>query len=133
MPKEAGLAAEGTPPLLYCILFPVPHLGMGPDPKAGPRPGEQCLRVPLGGGEVGRMRWDKHASQAGERDPRKASHPVIKQEPGVSQRPWVGGGWGCWEAWERKASRRRDHLDWGQKVFHGRRELDGIKGGSSRG
>lgn len=47
------MAAEGTPPLLYYVLFPAPHLGMGPGPKAGPRLEEQCGRVPPGGGEVG--------------------------------------------------------------------------------
>lgn len=52
MPKEAGAATQGTLPLLGCVLFLAPYLGTSPGPEAGPRPGEQCHRVPAGGGEV---------------------------------------------------------------------------------
>lgn len=64
MPKEAGLAAEGTPPLLYCVLFRAPHLGPGPGPKAGPHLGEQCppCSCQWRGGR-GRMSWDRHANR----------------------------------------------------------------------
>lgn len=36
MPKEAGLAAEGTPPLLYCVLFRPPTWAQGQAPRQGP-------------------------------------------------------------------------------------------------
>lgn len=52
MPKEVGVATEGTLPLLGWVLFPAPYLGTRPGPEAGPRPGEQYHRVPDGGGEA---------------------------------------------------------------------------------
>lgn len=54
MPKEVGVATEGTLPLLGWVLFPAPYLGTRPGPEAGPRPGEQYHRVPDGGGVEGR-------------------------------------------------------------------------------
>lgn len=52
MPKEVGVATQGILPLLGWVLFLAPYLGTSPGPEAGPRPGEQCHRVPDGGGEV---------------------------------------------------------------------------------
>ena len=45
------------------------------------------------------MRWDRQAHREGGRDAGRGSLPGILQELGVSQRPWVDGGWGCQEAW----------------------------------
>ena len=45
------------------------------------------------------MRWDRQARREGGRDAGRGSLPGILQELGVSQRPWVDGGWGCREAW----------------------------------
>lgn len=93
MLKEAVLAAEGTPPLLCLVLFLAPHLGTRPSPKAGPRPGEQCSRVSLGGGEVGGGCGGTDAGREGGRDPGRDSIPGILQELGSFPEPL--GRWGA--------------------------------------
>lgn len=120
---------------------PAPPLqGFVPGPPPGPRARPQG-RAPSWGtmppcssrwkGGRGRMRWDRHANRAGGRDPGRASP---SDTAGAGSFPEALGGWGrgCREACEGRARRRRDHTD--QKVFNGsRRELGGIKGGTSRG
>lgn len=70
MPKEAGLAAEGTPPLLYCVLFRPPTWAQGQAPRQGPILGNNApVFLPVEGrsgeDEVGPTRKQEGEIQGG--------------------------------------------------------------------
>lgn len=132
MPKEAGLAAEGTPPRLYCVLFRPPTWAQGQAPRQGPILGNNApVFLPVEGrsgeDEVGQTRKPEGEIQGGLSPSEAAgagSFPEARVGAGM---PGSRGGEG---------GRLHAGTTWDQtiRVFNSsRRELGGIQGGTARG